>query len=121
MIKFAVKIGLASAAFYYVKEEGIWKSSCESEKIYQKLKETAVPYVEKATSQLPIELPKLPERNVVSSIVKESWNKGVLITFKFIADLPNNTYKWTSKGVDTVRQNEEIKKLIGSFSNENVK
>ncbi|XP_057658506.1 MICOS complex subunit MIC13 homolog QIL1 isoform X1 [Diorhabda carinulata] len=113
---FAIKAGVATAAVYYINEQGIWKPSNESVKVYPKIKEVATPYVEQVTAQIPYELPKLPESDVLSSVVKESWNAGVLVTFKFLSDLPYTTKEWTNKGIDMVKQNEEIKKFINSFS-----
>ncbi|XP_072384266.1 MICOS complex subunit MIC13 homolog QIL1 isoform X1 [Diabrotica undecimpunctata] len=114
--RFAIKAGIAATAVYYIKEQGVWKQSDESIKAYEKIKEVACPYVKELTSQIPYELPKLPESDVASSIVKESWNKGVLVTFKFLSDLPDSTRELTAKGIDAIKQNEEVKKLLNSSS-----
>lgn len=56
LFRFAVKVGLATAAVYYVKDQGVWKNSNESIKTYEKLKETVKPYVQDLKSQIPIEV-----------------------------------------------------------------
>ncbi|KAJ8950706.1 hypothetical protein NQ318_012786 [Aromia moschata] len=116
MIKFAVKVGLATAAIYYVKEQNVWKNSNESLKTYEKLKETVKPYVQEAKSQIPIELPALPETDGLPSLVKQSWNAGVLATFKFLAESPRTVSNWSKKGVEKALENEGIKNFIESFS-----
>ncbi|XP_018579220.1 MICOS complex subunit MIC13 homolog QIL1 isoform X2 [Anoplophora glabripennis] len=116
MIKFAVKVGLATAAVYYVKEQGVWKNSNESIKTYEKLKETAKPYVQDLKAQLPVELPELPETERLSSLAKRSWNKGVMVTFKYISQFPNTVSNWTNKGIQKALENEDIKNFVNSFS-----
>lgn len=54
--RFTIKVGLASAAVYYVKEQGVWKNSNESIKTYEKLKETVKPYAQDLKAQIPIEV-----------------------------------------------------------------
>lgn len=58
----------------------------------------------------------MPETNKLSTLAKESWNIGVLSTFKFISDLPETVSDWSSKGFNSILQNQEIKNFIASFS-----
>lgn len=58
----------------------------------------------------------MPETNKISTLAKESWNKGVLSTFRFIADLPETVNEWSAKGADKVLQNQDIKNFVESFS-----
>lgn len=57
----------------------------------------------------------MPETDRVSVLAKESWNKGVLTTFEFIANLPETINNWSSKGIDAAMKNSEIKKIAESF------
>ncbi|KAG5897050.1 hypothetical protein JTB14_025866 [Gonioctena quinquepunctata] len=117
MIKLALKVGIASAAVYYVKDQGVWKSSNESVKTYENLKELVDPYLQDIKSKIPIEFPELPERGKLSSLAKQSWNKGVMVTFEFLSVLPQTANKFVNTGVDHTMQNPEIAKFIESFSN----
>ncbi|KAJ8920416.1 hypothetical protein NQ315_005282 [Exocentrus adspersus] len=116
MIKFAVKLGLAGAAVYFTKEEGVWKNSDESVKTYNKMKQSVRPYIQEIKTQLPVELPELPERNKISSFAKQSWNAGVLTTFKFISELPQTVRSWSDKGIQKAMQNEDVRNFVNSFS-----
>lgn len=53
--RFVVKVGLASAAVYYINRQGLWRSSDDSIKTYMKLKENVNPYIQQAKSQIPYE------------------------------------------------------------------
>lgn len=57
----------------------------------------------------------------MSTIVKESWNAGILTTFRFIANIPETLGVWSSDGIDAALQNPEIKKFMESFSNNTAK
>ncbi|KAJ8962014.1 hypothetical protein NQ314_005796 [Rhamnusium bicolor] len=116
MFKFAVKVGLATTAVYYINEQGVWRNSNESVRTYEKFKDTIKPYIQDVKSQIPIELPTLPETDKWSSLVKQSWNSGVLTTFKFISELPRILNNWSAKGIDAALQNPNIKNVVESFT-----
>ncbi|KAJ8985775.1 hypothetical protein NQ317_014428 [Molorchus minor] len=120
MIKFAFKVGLATATVYYVRDQGVWRNSTESVQTYERLKETVRPYVQEVTSQIPIELPELPQSESLSSLVKQSWNAGVMATFKFLSELPDTANTWTKRGIDKALENEEFRNFINSFSSKSV-
>ncbi|CAH1119299.1 unnamed protein product [Phaedon cochleariae] len=113
---FTVKVGIAAAAVYYIKEQGVWRSSNVSVQNIEKFKETINPYVQDVKAQIPIELPDIPEQNELSSFVKQNWNRGVLATFKFLSELPETVKEWTANGYESARQNDEIKKLMESIT-----
>nr|CAI5833954.1 unnamed protein product [Callosobruchus analis] len=120
MIKLAVKIGIASAAVYYMKEQGIWRPSDESIKTLDKMKLAAQPYVETVKKQIPFEAPTLPEAESVSSVVKQSWNAGVIATFTFLADLPKKVGEWKDSSMKSIMESPDMKKLLDSFSSSTV-
>ncbi|KAK9739083.1 MICOS complex subunit MIC13, QIL1 [Popillia japonica] len=116
MIRFAVKLGLAGGAVYYVADQGVWKDSTETTKLYEKINEGLKPYLQEAKAQIPIEIPELPKSSRISYLTKLYWNQGVLASFRFIGDLPSHAVDWTNKGIAAVKNNEEIKKFCDSFS-----
>ncbi|KRT83760.1 hypothetical protein AMK59_4415 [Oryctes borbonicus] len=116
MFKFAVKVGIAGGAVYYLADQGVWKDSKETTKLYEKINETLKPYMQEARAQIPIEIPELPSTNRVSYLTKQYWNQGVTATFRFLGDFPTYVSDWTSKGINAAKSNEEIKKFIDSFS-----
>ncbi|GJQ82566.1 hypothetical protein Trydic_g13021 [Trypoxylus dichotomus] len=116
MFKFAVKVGVAGGAVYYLADQGVWKDSNETTKLYEKINETLKPYIQEAKSQIPIDIPELPSTNRVSYLTKQYWNQGVSATFLYVGELPTHICNWTSKGIDAAKSNEEIKRFIDSFS-----
>lgn len=58
LYRFGVKVGIAAGAVYYLSEQGVWKSSDESIKIYGKLNTILSPYVKQVTEKVPIEVGK---------------------------------------------------------------
>nr|CAH7728762.1 unnamed protein product [Callosobruchus chinensis] len=103
-----------------MKEQGIWKPSDESIKTLDKMKLTVQPYVETVKKQIPFEAPTLPEAENVSSVVKQSWNAGVIATFAFLANLPNKVGEWKDKGMKSVMESPDMKKFLDSFSSKTV-
>lgn len=53
--RFGVKVGIAAGAVYYLKEEGVFKSSDEAHQVYGKINNALQPYLQEAKKQLPIE------------------------------------------------------------------
>ncbi|KAB0802435.1 hypothetical protein PPYR_04621 [Photinus pyralis] len=115
MIKFAVKAGIALGTVYYASDHGLWKDSHETLELYNKMCETASPYLDQAKDYLPVQIPELPKSNQTSYLLKRLWNKGVSTSCLFLADLPDNISKWTKNSFDVVMSNGEIKKLFGTF------
>ncbi|XP_022919362.1 MICOS complex subunit MIC13 homolog QIL1 [Onthophagus taurus] len=116
MFRFAIKCGLAGAAVYYVSDQGVWKESKETTKLYNKINDFLCPYMKQAQAQLPIEIPELPSTGRISYLMKQYWNHGVTATFIYIGDLPQNVTKLTKSGIDAIKGNEEMKKLMDGFS-----
>lgn len=56
LYRFGIKVGIAAGAVYYLSEQGVWKSSDESHKIYGKLNTILSPYVKQVTEKVPIEV-----------------------------------------------------------------
>lgn len=65
--RFAVKVGVATAAVYYLKEQDVWKSSNDSIKTLEKVKDSCKPLVQDIKTQIPFE--------VSSSLDIYSWIK----------------------------------------------
>lgn len=42
----------------------------------------------------------------MSSLAREGWNKGVLVTFNFLANLPEKISDWSAKGIEALQQSE---------------
>ncbi|CAH1982773.1 unnamed protein product [Acanthoscelides obtectus] len=102
-----------------MKEQGIWKPSDESIKTLEKMKHTVNPYVDTVKKQIPFEVPKLPQSESLSSLIKQSWNAGVMATFAFLANLPNKVEDWKTGGMQTITKNPDMKKFLDSFSSKN--
>lgn len=54
--RFTVKAGIVVGAVYYVNEQGLWRESTETTKLYEKLCAATSPYIKQAKSHLPIEV-----------------------------------------------------------------
>ncbi|XP_045463487.1 MICOS complex subunit MIC13 homolog QIL1 [Harmonia axyridis] len=115
LISFAVKLGVAGTAIYYMKKEGLWDDSEVSLKALDRLKEVSQPHLEQIKAQVPLDLPKLPETEQMHQMVGVYWNRGILATFDFLQHLPTHVSNWTDKGMDMALKNEEVKKLIENF------
>ncbi|XP_019869713.1 MICOS complex subunit MIC13 homolog QIL1 isoform X2 [Aethina tumida] len=117
IIKLAVKVGLAAGAVYYIKDQGVWKESEETQKTCQELKSTINPYIRDLKAQIPIELPEIPETENLLQSTKQYWNKGVQSAFEHLTKSPEYISEWTKKGYESVMQNKEISNLVGSLNN----
>lgn len=49
-------------------------------------------------------------------MVKHGWNKSVLTTFNFIANLPETVCDWSSKSINAALKNPEVNNFVNSFS-----
>ncbi|EFA11746.1 MICOS complex subunit MIC13 homolog QIL1 [Tribolium castaneum] len=112
MFRFAIKVGLAASAVYYLNNEGIWKESKESLKAYDKLNTTLEPYVQEARKQVPFELPQFPSGGSKVYNVQVCWNKGVTATFQFLSELPHKVNKWADEGISAILQNPDMQKVF---------
>ncbi|GLV44102.1 QIL1 [Carabus blaptoides fortunei] len=114
MFRFGIKLGLATGAIYYVSEQGVWRGSDETVKLCNQICTAVSPYTNEIKKQIPYELPSLPQTNEVSYLAKHYWNKGVISTFGFLANIPTYVGEMTAKGFDSVMDNVEIKNLFVS-------
>lgn len=48
----------------------------------------------------------------MSYIAKQTWNEGVMKTFKFLRDLPDTVSHYTQHGMDMAMSNEDFKKMF---------
>jgi len=114
MIKFGLKVGIAAGACYYLAEEGVWKESTETSKLYSRLGNAISPMIKEVTAQVPIQIPELPNSKCISYMTKQYWNAGVTNTFSFIGDLPEHISGWTESGMKALGENPEVRKLVDS-------
>lgn len=54
--RFAAKLGVVGGTIYYLSEEGVWKRSEESTKIYGKISEAVNPHIQDLKGQLPFKV-----------------------------------------------------------------
>ncbi|KAL1513247.1 hypothetical protein ABEB36_002680 [Hypothenemus hampei] len=116
MIKFSIKAGLATAAIYYVREQGIWRNSDEAIEASNKIKSAVKPYVDEVKAQIPIEMPKIPETDNICQTAQQYWNLGVRATFSFLVHLPDYSKEYANKGADALLGNQEVANLFNSFT-----
>lgn len=57
--RFGIKVGIAAGAVYYLKEQGVFKSSDEAHQVYGKINNALQPYVQEVKKQIPIEVNKM--------------------------------------------------------------
>ncbi|KAF5274437.1 hypothetical protein FQR65_LT04353 [Abscondita terminalis] len=116
MLKFTVKAGIVLGAVYYSAQEGVWKHSAESTKVYDKIYDVVSPYYNEGKKQLPFEISDFPKSLEVRYFLKQSWNKGVTASCVFLSNLPDNVCALTKQGVDKVMANEQVKNMLQSVS-----
>ncbi|CAH0559605.1 unnamed protein product [Brassicogethes aeneus] len=117
IIGFAVKVGLAGGAVYYINNQGVWsQDSQESVKTYNNIKTSINPYIDDIKAQIPIELPKIPETDNLWQMGRQYWNKGVQATFQHLSNSPQYIKEWTQNGLNSAMENEGIKSFVESFS-----
>lgn len=54
--RFGIKVGIAVGAVYYIKEQGVFKSSDDAHQVYGKINNALQPYVQELKKQLPVEV-----------------------------------------------------------------
>ncbi|XP_046586379.1 MICOS complex subunit MIC13 homolog QIL1 isoform X1 [Neodiprion lecontei] len=92
LARFAVKASVAGGFTYYTIREGLWSDPEETVKLYGRMYNNIAPYVKRnIPKEVATELPELPSVTDITCLVKSSWNKGVITTFKFISNLPEHT------------------------------
>lgn len=109
-------MGIAAGTCYYLAEEGVWKKSEESVKLYDKIGTAIDPYVKEVSKELPFKIPDLPDRNRISYLAVQYWNCGVMTTFKFLSNLDDHVTNWTKSGYQMISDNPEVKKFIDSLT-----
>ncbi|EEB10597.1 conserved hypothetical protein [Pediculus humanus corporis] len=119
LIRFGLKAGIISSAVYITIDKGVWKDSEITSQLYQDLKTTIKPYVKPVLEQIPFQFPELPKAGDLVSTAKTTWNKGVISSCLFLAELPDLTWDLTKKGtVYTYNKIMEELKSINDVKNE---
>lgn len=54
--RFGIKVGIAAGAVYYLKEQGVFRSSDEAHQVYGKINNALQPYVQEVKKQLPVQV-----------------------------------------------------------------
>lgn len=54
--RFSIKCGIAGGTLYYLAEEGVWKNSVHTEKVFNKIIDAAAPYAKDASKHLPVQV-----------------------------------------------------------------
>lgn len=70
--RFAVKVGLAGTAIYYMKKEGIWNESELSLKALDKLNEASKPHLDQIKAQVPLEVSAVINKNIFELFLSDS-------------------------------------------------
>uniref|UniRef100_A0ABD2XBR9 MICOS complex subunit MIC13 n=1 Tax=Trichogramma kaykai TaxID=54128 RepID=A0ABD2XBR9_9HYME len=100
----AIKSSIAGGITYYTVQEGLWSSPEDSAKLYDKLYKNISPIIQKNVPQEVIkEVHELPSLGNMRSCAASYYNKGVLATFQFLADLPTHI----SNGIERIKQEIE--------------
>nr|XP_034187675.1 MICOS complex subunit MIC13-like isoform X1 [Osmia lignaria] len=96
LLRFAVKTSIVGSIVYITYEEGLWSKPEETAKLYEKLYVNVAPYVnQNVPKEVTEKYAKLPSVTTLTSCAKKSWNKGVMTTMEFIANLPTHTVNGT--------------------------
>lgn len=91
LIGFAIKTTIVGGVVYYTYHEGLWSKSEDTAKLYKKIYTNIAPYVKDNVPKDVIqEISQLPSMNDVSNLGKISWNKGVMVSMEFLANLPTH-------------------------------
>lgn len=92
-----LRSGVMVAAFYYSKKAGVWANAEETERLYNDIKGSLQPHVQRIENQMPFEMPPLPQSGEVRYLAKHYYNNGVKNTFHFIDMLPCYTGQMVAK------------------------
>ncbi|XP_076239722.1 MICOS complex subunit MIC13 homolog QIL1 isoform X2 [Calliopsis andreniformis] len=104
-IWFTIKSSIVGGVVYYTYCEGVWSKSEETAKLYQKVYATTAPYIRhNIPKDIRDELSALPSVNDLSSFVKTSWNKGVMTSMEFLADLPTHVTNGASSLSEVIQK-----------------
>ncbi|KAK9504435.1 hypothetical protein O3M35_010768 [Rhynocoris fuscipes] len=95
IIRFGTKVVLMSGVCYVTSQYGIWRDSRRSEEIYKEIYTFLAPHIK----EVPLEIPELPKSSEVSSAARVYWNRGVVSSAEFIANVPLYCYNLAEKGV----------------------
>ncbi|XP_051154925.1 MICOS complex subunit MIC13-like [Leptopilina boulardi] len=114
ILRFAVKSTIAGGLLYFTIREGVWSNQEESVKLYGKIYNKIAPLVkENVPKEIINELPDLPKTTDISDKMRNSWNKGVMISMKFLAQLPSHT----KNGINSILEMPAIKDVISNEKN----
>ncbi|XP_033225278.1 MICOS complex subunit MIC13 homolog QIL1 isoform X2 [Belonocnema kinseyi] len=117
LLRFALKTTVAGGLVYFTIQEGLWSKPEESVKIYGKIYNKVAPFVKENVPKGVInEIPDLPSTTDISDVLRNSWNKGVMTSMKFIYELPTHT----SNGVNKILEIPAIKEAFGSVKSDSV-
>ncbi|EZA61047.1 hypothetical protein DMN91_005087 [Ooceraea biroi] len=96
---FAVKASLAGGMVYYSIQQGLWSKSEDTVQLYGRMYNNIAPYVkDNIPKEVVSELPPLPSTSDLSSIMRSSWNKGVMASMKFLSETPTHV----TNGMQTI-------------------
>uniref|UniRef100_A0A0K8TQ67 MICOS complex subunit MIC13 n=1 Tax=Tabanus bromius TaxID=304241 RepID=A0A0K8TQ67_TABBR len=107
LVRFAVKTGIAAAAFYEIKHLGVWGSSYQTEKLSKEICGLTSPYVAKVKKTL--DMPLLPKTGEMRFLAKHYYNAGVKNTVHFVYMLPCYAGQMMKKAKDAITQSTEPK------------
>ncbi|XP_011351487.1 MICOS complex subunit MIC13 isoform X2 [Ooceraea biroi] len=99
IVRFAVKASLAGGMVYYSIQQGLWSKSEDTVQLYGRMYNNIAPYVkDNIPKEVVSELPPLPSTSDLSSIMRSSWNKGVMASMKFLSETPTHV----TNGMQTI-------------------
>ncbi|XP_058804121.1 MICOS complex subunit MIC13-like [Phymastichus coffea] len=109
LLRFAIKSSIAGGLVYYTVQEGLWSSSEDSGKFYNKLYNKISPLIKKNIPEDVIqEIHHIPNPSDLKTYTTLYWNKGVVISIKFLSELPLHV----SNGIEKIQK--EIEKNIAA-------
>ncbi|XP_015589502.1 uncharacterized protein LOC107265041 isoform X2 [Cephus cinctus] len=116
LVRFAVKSTIAGGIVYYTVQEGLWSKPEESTKLYGKLYNNVAPYIkDNIPKEVINDLPQLVSPSDLSNCAKATWNKGVIVSVKYISELPTHV----SNGVNALLEQPAMKEALSSVINSN--
>ncbi|XP_043473001.1 MICOS complex subunit MIC13-like [Leptopilina heterotoma] len=109
VVRFAVKSTIAGGLLYFTIREGVWSNQEESVKLYGKIYNKVAPLVkDNVPKDLISELPDLPSTTDISDKMRNSWNSGVMVSMKFLSQLPSHT----KNGINSILEIPAIKDAV---------
>ncbi|XP_077294380.1 MICOS complex subunit MIC13 homolog QIL1-like [Arctopsyche grandis] len=102
MLRLTAKAGIAGGTVYLVSNQGVWKDSETTSKLYDSIKKETCPYVKEAASQLPFDLPQVPQVDNMMQMGVHYWNCGVRTTFTFLLNSPTHVKDWSKSAYESI-------------------